>query len=210
MRLRLMALAAVVTTLSACSAAPPSPSVPRLPQASGSTAAVDPDSDPDENPNGATGDASGARRAALHDAAECIRQHGAPRYQDPVLTADGQVYTDARTLHDSVDEAALEDIETACGELIRAARFSPDDQAPAPPKLVQAGVQVAECMRANGLPGIKDPTANTPFTPGHGFGHSPEEMPGGKDDTFMRAGNACKSQIDELNRLSSLGNLDDA
>jgi hypothetical protein len=205
-----MALAAVVTTLSACTAAPPSPSVPRLPQATGSSAAADPGGDPDENPNGTTGDASAARRAALHDAAECIRQHGAPRYQDPVLTADGQVYTDARTLHDSVDEAALEDIETACGELIRAARFSPDDQAPAPPKLVQAGVQVAECMRANGLPGIKDPTANTPFTPGHGFGHSPEEMPGGKDDTFMRARDACKSQIDELNRLSSLGNLDDA
>jgi hypothetical protein len=205
-----VAVAAIVTMLSACSAAPSTPTVPRLPQASGSPAATDSGGDTHENPNGITGDATAARRTALHNAAECIRQHGAPRYQDPVLTANGQVYTDARTLHDSVEEAALEDIETACGELIRAARFAPDDQAPAPPKVIQAGVKVAECMRANGLPDVKDPTASSQFTPGHGFGHSPEELPGGKDDAFMRAGDACRDVIDELNRLSSLGSLGDA
>jgi hypothetical protein len=43
--------------------------------------------------NSATGDASTARRTALHKAADCIRQHGAPDYQDPVLTKDGGVYT---------------------------------------------------------------------------------------------------------------------
>ncbi|WP_147315707.1 hypothetical protein [Asanoa ferruginea] len=204
-----MAVAAIVTMLSACSAAPSTPTVPSLPQASGGPSA-DASRGTDANPNGTTGDATAARRTALHNAAECIRQHGAPRYQDPVLTANGQVYTDARTLQDSIEESALDDLEAACGELIRAARFAPDDQAPAPPKVVQAGVKVAECMRANGLPNVKDPTADSPFTPGHGFGHSPDELPGGKDDAFMRAGDACKDLINELNRLSSLGNLGDA
>jgi hypothetical protein len=205
-----MAVAAIVTTLGACSAPPSSPSVPSLPQTSGSPAATDSSGGTDKNPNETTGDATAARRTALHAAAECIRQHGAPRYQDPVLTANGQVYTDARTLHDSIDEDALADLETACGELIRAARFAPDDQAPPPPKVVQAGVKVAECLLANGLPNIKDPTSNSEFTPGHGFGHTQEEMPGGKDDTFVRATEACKGPIDEENRLSSLGNLGDA
>ncbi|WP_406045689.1 hypothetical protein OG799_15135 [Micromonospora sp. NBC_00898] len=147
------------------------------------------------------------RAGRLHNAAECIRQHGVPRYQDPILTADGQVYTDARALQDTADDTIMAAIETACGELIRAAKFAPDDQAPAPPKLVQAGVKVAECLRAHGLPGVKDPTADSRFTPGHGFGLSPDEVPGGKDDTFLRATEPCKGLINEEIRLSSLGNL---
>jgi hypothetical protein len=198
-----MAVVAVVVTLGACSDAPSSQGVPNLPPGSGGGAG----GSPSQNPNAVTGDASAARRTALHNAAECIRQHGVPRYQDPVLTADGQVYTDSRALHETADEATMTAIEAACGELIRAARFAPDEQAPPPPTVVQAGVKVAECLRANGLPNVKDPTSNSFFTPGHGFGHGPDELPGGKDDTFMRAIEACKSVIDEANRLSSLGNL---
>ena len=38
------------------------------------------------------------RATALHAAAQCIREHGVPTYQDPVLGADGEVYTDTRSL----------------------------------------------------------------------------------------------------------------
>lgn len=204
MRRGLLAVVAVLIALSACSKAPDSPSVPNLPGGSGG---ADAGGRAQGNPNGVAGDGSAARRTALHNAAECIRQHGVPKYQDPVLTPDGLVYTDARTLEDTADDATRASIESACGELIRAAKFDPADQAPAPPKLVQAGVKVAECLRAHGLPGVKDPTANSHFTPGHGFGHGPGELPGGKDDAFMRATEACKAEIAETNRLSSLGNL---
>jgi hypothetical protein len=62
-------------------------------------------------------------------------------------------------------------------------------------------------MRAHGVPTVKDPTATTPFDPGHGFNHEPDEFPGGKDDTFLRAREACMSLQDEEIRLSGLGNL---
>ena len=141
MRLRLAAVAAVAAVaigagvLGACGDPPASPRVPSL---SGGNGASSRGTDKDNSGrvlNGTTGDASAARRTALHNAAECIRQHGAPRYQDPVLTADGRVYTDERALYDAVDETQMQTLETACGELIRAARFSPGDQAPPPPKL---------------------------------------------------------------------------
>jgi len=206
-KLSLMAVAAIaISLLSACGDRPSSPSVPRL---SGGAGASDGASGRN-NPNAATGDGSAERRAKLHAAAECIRQHGVPKYQDPVLTADGRVYTDARALKETADETGLQAIERECGELIRAAKFVPEDQAPAPPKLIQAGVKAAECMRAHGLPNIKDPTANSDFTPGHGFGHTPDELPKGKDENFRRATEACRSLIDEEARLSSLGSLADA
>src|SRR5450759_4527341 len=48
------------------------------------------------------------------------------------------------------------------------AGLNPGNEPPAPPQLVQAGVRAAECQRAHGLPDVHDPTANTPYTPGHG------------------------------------------
>ncbi|WP_426504419.1 hypothetical protein ACPPVO_43605 [Dactylosporangium sp. McL0621] len=84
---------------------------------------------------GATSD---ARKNALHAAAECIRQHGVPTYKDPVLTADGHVYTDSHSL-DEADENTVQAVEQACNDLILNAQLVPDGQAPAPPKLVQAG-----------------------------------------------------------------------
>ncbi|WP_238017551.1 hypothetical protein KZZ52_45780 [Dactylosporangium sp. AC04546] len=154
--------------------------------------------------SGATGD---ARRNALHAAAECIRQHGIPTYKDPVLTADGHVYTDARSLHEA-DMNTIRAAAEACHDLIVTAELVPDGQAPAPPKLVQAGVKSAQCMRANGLPNFRDPTANDLFTPGHGFGMHPEDLPGDKDDpTVKHAMDTCRPVLDEEARASSLGSL---
>ncbi|WP_406045687.1 hypothetical protein OG799_15125 [Micromonospora sp. NBC_00898] len=211
MKLHPVAVAATMITLSACSKASSSPGVPSLPAGSGR-----PSTGSSANPNAVTGDGSAARRTALHNAAECIRQHGAPRYQDPVLTADGRVYTDEFAVFSSLNETQLDALETACGELIRAAEFAPGDQAPPPPKLVQAGVKSAECFRAHGLPDYKDPTVNSHFIPGKGFGLDASGIPGaGQGDakqnpTVRDAITACRSVLDEEARLSSLGSLADA
>jgi hypothetical protein len=210
-KLRLAAVAAIAIgagMLGACGSRPASPSVPSL---AGSNGRGNPSSGASNGLNAVTGDASAARRAALHKAADCIRQHGAPKYQDPVMTADGRVYTDTVALRD-VDQTVLTGIETACGELIRAAKFTMADQAPPPTKLIQAGVKAAECLRSHGLPNVKDPTVNSPFTPGKGFGLDPGTLPaGGKQDpTVQRALEACRSILDEEARQSSLGSLANA
>jgi hypothetical protein len=215
-KLRLAAVAAVAIgtgLLGACGHRPASPSVPTLAGSHGASGASGGTGKDDSGRvlNGTTGDASAARRTALHKAADCIRQHGAPNYQDPVLTTDGRVYTDEVALR-NLDEAASAAIETACGEMIRAAKFSPDDQAPPPPKLIQAGVKSAQCMRSHGLPDYKDPTASSPFAPGKGFGLDSTSIPaaGKQDPTVQRALTACRSILDEEARLSTLGSLADA
>ncbi|MEV6926487.1 hypothetical protein AB0M46_18585 [Dactylosporangium sp. NPDC051485] len=230
MRIRLLAAAAcTVAALTACSSGGQSPGVPSLggtgpsahPSAGGCMSAADglslmtdgkdgarqgTNEGPGYQPTcaGATGD---ARRNALHAAAECIRQHGIPTYKDPVLTGDGHVYTDARSLHDA-EENTVKAAAQACTAQIRAADLVPDGQAPAPPKLVQAGVKSAQCMRSNGLPSYRDPNANQLFTPGHGFGLNPEDLPGDKTDpTVKHALEACRQVLDEEARVSSLGSL---
>jgi hypothetical protein len=197
-------------TTGACGDEPSSPAVPRL-SADGSAATGTGADGSTGNPNAVGGDSSAERRAKLHAAAQCIREHGAPRYQDPLLTADGYVYTDEVSLRE-VEEAQMTAIEAACGDLIRAARFSMKDQGPPPPKVIQAGVRSAQCMRANGLPNVKDPTADSSFVPGKGFGLDPDTLPaGGKQDpTVRRALQACRGLLDEVAALSSLGNLGDA
>jgi hypothetical protein len=74
---------------------------------------------------------------------------------------------------------------------------------------VQAGVRAAECQRAHGLPHVQDPTARTPYTPGHGFGMSGSEIPsGGKlSHGFQEAAHACNSQITAEIRASTLSSL---
>jgi len=184
----------VLGTLTACGH-PASPTVPSLSGA------------PRQSGTGG-GDAGPARKDKLHAAADCIRQHGIPTYQDPVLTSDGHVYTDARSLQDA-SEATLKAVETACAAQISAAQFQPDAQAPAPAAMVQAGVKAAQCLRANGLPNVKDPTSTTFFTPGHGFGLTQDELPaGGKQDPVVqRAFAACRSLLNEATRLSTLESL---
>jgi len=208
-----VAVVAAVLLVGGCSSAhSPQDTVPTL---SGGTAAGP---TPGPTSGSAVGWSSG-RPAALHAAAECIRTHGVPTYQDPVLTADGHVYTDSRSALDfaaSSGAASKDDpmaaLRQACGQLMIAAGLSPADEPPAPPQLVQAGVVAARCLRANGLPNYRDPTSATPFTPGHGFGISGDEMPnngsGGKQDpTFQRALQACRTQLDTEIRASELSSL---
>jgi hypothetical protein len=186
---------ATLALLAACSDRPAGPTVPRL---AGS---------PSPSASAATGP---ARQDALRRAAECIRQHGMPNYQDPVLTADGHVYTDTRAFHDA-DGPTVTAVEAACRTLIQAANFKPDDEAPAPPALVAAGAKSAQCLRAHGMPNVKDPNSQTEFTPGHGFGLTPQEVPaGGKSNPVVRAAlEACRPVLDDEARISSLGNLAD-
>ena len=175
-----------------CSAAPTT-SVPSL---AGATAT-------------ATSHATNAQ--ALHAAAQCIREHGVPAYPDPVIAPDGSVYTDQRSLQEASKDSRtfFDPIRAACQSLFSAANFNPSNEPKATPALVQAGVRAAQCMRAHGLPNYRDPTASTPFTPGHGFGLTIDQLPaGGKTNAIVqRAQHACAAQITaELNasKLSSL------
>jgi hypothetical protein len=158
--------------------------------------------------------------AQLHAAAQCIRSHGVPTYQDPVLTADGHVYTDARSIQDigaattsrSEQQDMADAIRQACGHLFAVAGLQPDDESPAPPALVRAGVRAAQCLRAHGLPNMRDPTSESLFTPGHGFGITADELPnngalGKQDPTVQRAFSACRSRLDAETRASSLSSL---
>ncbi|WP_426520862.1 hypothetical protein ACPPVQ_09325 [Diaminobutyricibacter sp. McL0618] len=147
----------------------------------------------------------------LHAAADCIRSHGVPGYQDPVVDSSGHVYTDSRSIQ-NLSDAQGQAIEQACSSLITAAGFSPADEAPAPPALVAAGVKAAQCLRANGLPDYRDPKSSTAFTPGHGFGLTADEIPnngalGKKDPSLQRAFTACRKLLDAEVRASSLSAL---
>lgn len=162
---------------------------------------------------------STTRAGQLHAAAQCIREHGVPTYQDPVLTPEGFVYTDARSIEDAgrnlsqAQQDALDSgLRRACGTLFTAAGLGPDDESPAPPQLVRAGVRSAQCLRANGLPNMRDPNSETPFTPGHGFGLSADELPnngalGKQDPTLQRAFAACRAQLDAEIQASTLSSL---
>lgn len=175
-----------------------SPAVPTAAQSVAGTAAG----------QGGAGQGGAARAAALHEAAQCIRQHGIPSYADPVLTAGGRVYSDSRSIQDA-PPAALSAVQQACGTLAAAAGLSPTDEPPAPPQLVQAGVRAAQCMRAHGLPNDADPSARTPYTPGHGFGMTASEVPaGGKaSPVFQRAAQACRALLDAEITASTLTSL---
>lgn len=208
------AAAILVLGLAACSADPATPSVPRLAGGSASAGAGSTSgagNKTDENPNAVRGDGSAERRAKLHAAAQCIRQHGAPNYQDPVLTADGYVYTDEVSLR-PLSGDQLDAVTTACQDLIHAANFSVRDQGPPPPALIQAGVKSAQCMRQHGLPNFRDPTVNSEFSPGKGFGLTADEVPpGGKQNPILqRAAEACRPLLDAESSASSLGNLGNA
>ena len=192
----------------ACSQGPSSPTVPRLSAGGGASTGTGTGTGSSENPNAVGGDSSAGRRTKLHAAAQCIRQHGAAQYQDPVLTADGYVYTDEVALR-GLEDPQLTAIDTACHDLIRAAKFSMNDQGPPSAKMIAAGVKSAQCMRAHGLPNFKDPTVNSDFAPGKGFGLDPRSIPaaGKRDPTVRRAIDACRSLLDAEASLSSLGSL---
>ncbi|GIF20544.1 hypothetical protein BJ973_001550 [Actinoplanes tereljensis] len=208
-RLRTAAAAIAMIGLASCTSDPPASTVPRL--ATSASAGPQAQAGNDDNPNAVAGDSSAGRRAALHAAAQCIREHGVSAYQDPVLTADGYVYTDDVAFR-PIEGPQLDAIQTACHDLIRAANFAIRDQGPPPPKLIQAGVKSAACMRANGLPNFKDPTVDSHFSAGKGFGLDPTTLPpGGKQNPILqRAVDACRTLLDEEAAVSSLGNLGNA
>jgi hypothetical protein len=62
------------------------------------------------------------------------------------------------------------------------------------------------------LPNYRDPTSATPFTPGHGFGITNDELPndgaaGKLDPTFQAALAACRQQLDAEVSASNLSSL---
>jgi len=188
-------IAAALATLCACTSPNHHSQVPTLPGSGGTSG---------------TGHNAG-QAAARHVAAQCIRTHGVPAYQDPVVTADGHVYTDMRSLH-RLSGAQFRSLRQACGSKLTAAGFQLKDEPPAPPQLVQAGVRTARCLRAHGLPNYRDPTSATPFAPGHGFDMTPDELTDngalGKGDPFaLRAFDACRHEQDAEIAASTLQSL---
>jgi hypothetical protein len=189
---------AALTAMLAAGCGGSDPGAPAVPSLSQSAAA---------HGGAATG---GSRATALHAAAQCIRQHGIPGYQDPVLTPSGQVYTDSRSF-ESAPDPVIGAVHRACRTLLAQANLAPDGEPPAPPQLVQAGVRSAECLRAHGMPHVHDPTARSVYTPGHGFGFTADEVPpGGKaSPVFQHAIRACRSVLDVMIRASTLASLGD-
>jgi hypothetical protein len=216
--------AAALTALAGCGSSHHSAGVPSLPGSGGGNAAGSGTGTPS---GGASKSAvsrprvgfSTTRVAQLHAAAQCIRTHGVPSYEDPVLTPDGYVFTDARSIQDigrnqsrAQQDAMLNAIRQACGTLFTTAGLQPDDESPAPPPLVQAGVRAARCMRANGISNYRDPTSSTSFTPGHGFGITADELPnngalGKQDPALQRAFSACRHELDAEIAASTLQSL---
>jgi len=157
-----------------------------------------------------TGGSGAGRASALHAAAQCIRQHGIPGYAEPVLTPGGQVYSDSRSIQNA-SQSVFAAVLRACQTLLTQADLNPGNEPPAPPQLVQAGVRAAECLRAHGLPNVQDPSARSPYTPGHGFGMTSSEMPaGGKaSPVWQHARQACDAQVTAEIQASTLASLGD-
>ena len=199
--LAVLAVSAVVLMAGCSGSGGASPVVPSLSQ----SAAAD-----RGNGGQGTGGSGAARASVLHAAAQCIRQHGIPGYADPVLTPGGQVYSDSRSVQDA-SQSVFAAVLRACQTLLTQADLNPGNEPPAPPQLVQAGVRAAECLRAHGLPNVHDPTARSPYTPGHGFGMSRSEMPaGGKaSPVWLHARQACVAQVTAEIQASTLASLGD-
>ena len=195
-----VALAGALLLAGCASSGPSSPVVPAATQAVGATVSQ----------GGAGQGTASDRAAALHAAAQCIRQHGIPSFADPVLTSGGQVYSDSRSIQGASD-GTINAVQQACGALAARAGLNPGQEPPAPPQLVQAGVKAAECLRAHGLLNDRDPTAQTAYTPGHGFGFTRDEIPaGGKaSPVYQAAAHACRSLLDDEIRASTLASLGD-
>jgi hypothetical protein len=66
------------------------------------------------------GGAGSDRVAAVHAAAQCIREHGIPSYPDPALSADGNVYSDLQSYR-LAPQSTFDAIQRACGALLATA-----------------------------------------------------------------------------------------
>jgi hypothetical protein len=203
----------VILPLTACGGASgnanDSPTVPALANSTGPGAGAGSSAGASQAP-GSGHESSPTRAAALHDAAQCIRSHGIPGYADPVLTPSGATYSDQRSFQNA-GQSTVDAVHHACGTLMAQASLNPESEPPAPPQLVQAGVRNSQCYRAHGLPNVKDPTAQTPYVPGHGFSLTADQIPsGGKQSpAFQQAIQACIQQDRAeitASTLASLGN----
>jgi hypothetical protein len=197
----------------ACGSSPSSPTVPAA--ASGATSGSAAGSARGAASGSAKG--SGNQRLAIPPgrstpeavaaAVRCIRDHGIPGYEDPVITPDGAVFTDERSFQDAPESTASAVVQS-CRALLVRAHLNPYSQPPAPATLIQAGVKSAQCARAHGLPNMHDPNAQSSYTPGHGFGHSADEITGGKDSPGFKAfRTACRAVIDAELKASTLASL---
>jgi hypothetical protein len=208
-----IAVLACASSLGLVACGSSSPSSPTVPTAATSGSA------PGSAKGAASGSAQGSGKQglaippgrstpeAVAAAVRCIRDHGIPGYKDPVITPDGAVYTDVRSFQDAPQSTATAVVQ-GCRALLVRAHLDPGSVPPAPPALVQAGVKTAECARAHGLPNMHDPNAQSPYTPGHGFGHTADEITGGKDSPGFQAFRAaCRALIDAEINASSLASL---
>jgi hypothetical protein len=144
---------------------------------------------------------------AVAAAVRCIRDHGIPGYQDPVITPGGAVFTDERSFQDA-PETTVSAVVESCRALLARAHLNPYSEPPAPSALVQAGVKAAQCARAHGLPNMHDPNAQSPYTPGHGFGLTADEISGSKDSPGFKAFQAaCRAAVDAEIKASTLASL---
>ena len=162
------------------------------------------------------GSAAGARHnaAALHTAAQCIRDHGIPNYQDPVVGPGQIVYTDQRNL-EKASGSVLQNARSACRELVAQANFDPSQRPHPPAQMVRDGVREAQCLRAHGLPNWPDPSPSDTFDPGHGFqvtdaafaGAVPPGANPKQSSAFQTAITACRAENDAVQRDSQLSSL---
>jgi hypothetical protein len=152
--------------------------------------------------------------AALHAAAQCIRDHGIPNYQDPTVGPGDVVYTDQRNL-ERVGSDVVQQATAACRSLVAQADFDPA-QAPHPPaQMVRDGVREAQCFRAHGLPNWPDPKPTDTFDPGHGFqvtdaafaGAVPPGANPKQSAAFQGAIQACQRESEAVSADSQLSNL---
>jgi hypothetical protein len=164
-----------------------------------------------QHPGSGTG---GHNAAALHAAAQCIRDHGIPSYQDPAVGPGDVVYTDQRNL-ERVGSDVVRQAMAACRSVVARADFDPA-QAPHPPaQMVRDGVREAQCFRAHGLPNWPDPKPTDTFDPGHGFqvtdaafaGAVPPGANPKQSTAFRGAIQACQRESEAVSRDSQLSSL---
>src|SRR6516225_5989899 len=193
-----LVLVGVTLMLGACGASSHDSGVPTLSASNGN----------------ATDSGSRPSTSALHAAAQCIRDHGIPAYQDPAVGPDFTIYADQRSLEKASD-AAVQQARTQCSALIAAAHFDPARRPHPPAQMVRDGVREAQCFRAHGLPNWPDPKPTDTFDPGHGFqvtdaafaGAVPADANPKLSSVFQHAIAACQSETQAVSRDSQLSNL---
>jgi hypothetical protein len=191
-----LALAAVVIAVGGCGSSHSDANVPSLRHASGTSTQVQ------------------HAAAALHAAAQCIRDHGVPSYADPVVGPGNAVYADQRSL-ENVSQTVLEGVRQACRDLAAAANWDPSERPHPTAQMLRDGVHEAQCFRVHGLPNWPDPRPTDTFDPGHGFQVNDSAFAGAvspganpkQSSAFRDAATACRAEIDATTRDSQLANL---